>query len=100
MYGQTGRVVDARQLAGGLQERAANRYVPPELVAAALAAAGDRAGADAWLDRAFEGRSNLGMFSVLPISRALRGVPRYHEVLLCAGVPGRTVTAPQSALAP
>jgi adenylate cyclase len=100
MYGQTGRLADARLLANRLHERAANRYVPPELVAAALAAAGDHAGAAAWLDRAFEGRSNLGMFSAFPISRALHDVPRYREVLLRVGVPRRTVTAPEPAPAP
>jgi adenylate cyclase len=94
MYGQTGRAGEARQLAGALHERAAGRYVPPELVAAAFAAAGDDADAAAWLDRAVEGRSNLGMFSAFPVSRALQHVPRYRAALLRVGVPMRGSTAP------
>jgi adenylate cyclase len=94
MYGQTDRVPDARRLASALRERAAARYVPPELVAAAFAAAGDTVEAAAWLDRAVAGRSNLGMFSAYPVSRALHDVPRYHDALLRVGVPRRVMTAP------
>jgi adenylate cyclase len=94
MYGQVGRMTDARQLAGALRERAAGRYVPPELVAAAFAAAGDQVEAAAWLDRAVEGRSNLGMFSAFPVSRALQDVPRYRAALLRVGVPRQGSIAP------
>jgi adenylate cyclase len=94
MYGQTGRISEARQLAAALRERASGRYVPPELVAAAYAATGDDATAAAWLDRAVEGRSNLGMFSAFPVSRALQDVPRYRAALLHVGVPRRGSTAP------
>jgi adenylate cyclase len=94
MYGQVGRTADARQLAGALRERAAGRYVPPELVAAAFAAAGDQVEAAAWLDRAVEGRSNLGMFSAFPVSRALQDVPRYRTALLRVGVPRQGSIAP------
>jgi adenylate cyclase len=93
MYGQTGRTGEAARLADALGERAVARYVPPELVAAALAAAGDQAGATAWLERALEGRSNLGMFSAFPVSRALHEVPRYRDVMLRVGVPQRTFIA-------
>jgi adenylate cyclase len=91
MYAGVGRMGEARALATLLRERAGQRYVPPELVASAVAAAGDVAEAAEWVARAHHGRSNLAMFTAYPISRALADVPRYREVLSIVGVPYRRI---------
>ncbi|HEX6132465.1 MAG TPA: hypothetical protein VFZ24_00695 [Longimicrobiales bacterium] len=87
MYANRDRVREAQGLAEELRARAETRYVPGEYVAAAFAAAGDTAEVAAWLQRAYSERSNLGMFSTYPLSRALAGVPAYQDVLGRVGVP-------------
>lgn len=81
MYAAAGRPADAETLASALARRAAAEYVAPEYVAAALAAAGRMDEAFGWLDRAYENRSNLGQFSILPVSRPLRDDPRFATLL-------------------
>jgi adenylate cyclase len=97
MYANAGRTADARALAVALRSRAEERYVPPELVAAAFAAVGEPDEAAAWLDRALAGRSNLGMFSAYPVARALNATPSYDAALRQVGVPARGAIAPTAA---
>jgi adenylate cyclase len=87
MYQHTGRSEQARDLAGQLRARADAGYVPAEMVAAAFGAIGDAAEAERWIEKAYQNRSNLGMFSAYPITRALREVPAYTQVLRRVGVP-------------
>jgi adenylate cyclase len=93
MRGRTGRLRPAAELAAALQERAATHYVPAEFIAVALTAAGDTGAAAKWIEGAYRQRSNLGMFSVYPIARALRDTPAYHDVLRRIGVPRASRTA-------
>jgi adenylate cyclase len=89
MYAQSGRTAQALTLATALRERAQQGYVPAEIVAAAFGAADDADEAARWIDRALRSRSNLGMFSAYPISRALQHVPAYADALRRVGVPER-----------
>lgn len=81
MYAQTGRQADAGKLLDRLRERVQRRYIPPEYIAAVEAAIGDQDRAFRTMDAALENRSNLGQFSILPLSRPLRADPRYQQVL-------------------
>jgi adenylate cyclase len=90
MYAQAGRAGDARLLLAGLIERAHGHYVPAEYIAAVLGSLGELDTALEWLERAYESRSNLAQFNVLPMSAPLRMDPRYQDVLARIGLPQRS----------
>ena len=89
MYAATGWHDEARRMRDALRLRARNGYVPAEYVAAAEAAAGETDAAFATLARAVEDRSNLGQFSILPVSSGLRSDARYRRTLHAIGLGGR-----------
>lgn len=97
MYAAAGWGPEAVRLSRALRARAGRGYVPPEYVAAAQAAAGDLDAAFASMDEAVANRSNLGQFSILPVSRALRSDARYGLVLERIGL---GVRIPQLVSAP
>jgi adenylate cyclase len=100
MHGESGNRAQAAALAAALEGRAVERYVPPEYVAVAHAAAGDLAGAERWLERAYEQRSNLGVFSVQPVARALAALPAYDALLRRIRLPRTEVGSGILATAP
>jgi adenylate cyclase len=87
MLAGSGRDRDARDVASRLEQLAQQRYTPPEYLAVAFAAIGRDEDAAAWIERAYEQRSNLGMFSAYPVSRALAHLPAYHSVMRRVGIP-------------
>jgi TolB-like protein len=93
VYSRAGRTGEARRIAAALEARAGAAYVPPEYVAAAHGAAGDTAAAALWLERAYENRSNVGMFSAYPVARSLHGMPAYARLLERIGMPNAQAAA-------
>jgi TolB-like protein/tetratricopeptide (TPR) repeat protein len=89
MYAQHDRVSEARTMAAKLEQRAARQYIPPEYVAAIHGALGQYDEAFRWLERAFENRSNLAQFNVLPLSVPLRAQPRYQALMTRVRLPQR-----------
>jgi adenylate cyclase len=81
MRALVGQTQEARALLGSLQERSRRQHVPPEHIAAVEAALGDHDSAFASLDLAIEARSNLGQFTILPLSRPLRNDLRYATLM-------------------
>jgi adenylate cyclase len=100
MYAATARHDDAKRLRDRLQQRARQEYVAPEQLAVAHAAAGDMDRAFMVLDEAVAARSNLGQFSILPLSRALRSDGRYRRVLEQIGLGPRASQLLAAAAAP
>ena len=80
---------EAKRMRDALRRRAARGYVPAETIAVAEAAAGDPDAAFRALERAVAERSNIGQFSILPLSRGVRADPRYRNVLESIGLPAR-----------
>jgi TolB-like protein len=97
MRAMIGQTQEARALLTSLQDRSRRQYVPPEHIAAVEAALGDHDAAFISLERAIEARSNLGQFTILPLSRPLRNDPRYVPML---GRIGLRVSAAGQANAP
>lgn len=89
MYARQGREAEARAMAAALEQRARRQYIPPEYIAAVHGSLGDHDLAFSWLETAFENRSNLAQFNVLPLSEPLRAQPRYGELMARVGLPGR-----------
>lgn len=89
MYARAGRRGEARQLVESLRERSGRQHIPPENIGAVYAALGEMDEAMRWLDRAYENRSNLAQFNVLPFADPLRAEPRYQKLLERIGLPSR-----------
>lgn len=86
MYARTGREAEAREFAAALVSRAQRQYIPPEYVAAIHGALGEFDTAFAFLEEAFENRSNLAQFNALPFSEPLRAQPRYRSLIERVGL--------------
>jgi serine/threonine-protein kinase len=64
-----------------LQRLADTSYVPPKEFAKVLAALGRPEDAMRWLDRAFELRDGMELLRASPFYDALRGIPRFEELM-------------------
>ena len=76
-----GRIAEAKAVAAELEAAYKQRYFPPELVAVALANAGEMDRAFMWMDRVFETRSAIWIgFSYGDDWAALRRDPRWAQL--------------------
>lgn len=84
---RAGLVDEARTLAGRLEERSRERYVPPSEIAYAHVGLGDFDTAFQWLERAAAERDTMLVFlDVEPVFAPLRGDRRYGELRHKAGL--------------
>lgn len=80
---------EARGLLGALEQEASAGYAPSYEIAKVHSGLGDRAGALAWLERAFEQRSHSMVFlAVDPQLRDLRDLPAFRELVQRVGQGG------------
>ncbi|HUF31161.1 MAG TPA: protein kinase [Gemmatimonadaceae bacterium] len=89
MYARSGRRAEAAEILQALRRRSERQYIPPENIGAVYAALGEMDEAMRWLDRAWENRSNLGQFNILPFAQPLHDEPRYQALLAKIGLPRR-----------
>jgi len=83
-----GRRAAARALLDELVKRGRTNYVPPAPIAQVFAELGDREKAVAWMNRAFEERSNaIAYLAVDPGNAMMRNDPRFQKLLARAGLP-------------
>ncbi|HEX8174168.1 MAG TPA: protein kinase [Pyrinomonadaceae bacterium] len=82
IYALSGRLGDARWVAGRLEQLSQNRHVPAYTIAAIYSAIGDRNQAFVWLNKATEQRSSQMLLIRLdPIFDKVRSDPRYAQLL-------------------
>jgi TolB-like protein/Tfp pilus assembly protein PilF len=81
-YAISGKSDEARRVINELVERAKHRYISPYLIAAIFTGLGEKEEAFAWLDRAYEERSE-GLFwlRVEPTMDSLRSDPRFVDLM-------------------
>jgi hypothetical protein len=85
-----GRRAEARAVLDGLRQLSSSRYVSPYSVALVYAGLGDRDQALAWLDRAYDERSDYMVYlSLEPMLDSLRSDPRFDALVRRVGVPRR-----------
>jgi adenylate cyclase len=86
-YAVSGRGGEARRMLAELKGRSAQARVPPEEVARVYVGLGETAQAFAWLERAYEERSDHLVFvSVDPAWRDLRADPRFVDIMRRVGL--------------
>lgn len=79
---QMGRRAEAEQLFKTLEETATRQYIPPEILARAALALGDKEKAITYLERGADAQSALvQMVAWMPDFRALQGNPRFERYL-------------------
>ncbi len=87
-YAVTGRRAEAQKALAELQERSAQTYVQPVLLAVIYGALGDRDRAFQWLDKGFADRSGwLVYLKADPMFRPLRGDARFAGLARRVGLP-------------
>jgi serine/threonine-protein kinase len=97
-FALAGRTDEAREVLAGLAKVSAESYVSAFDIAIIHTALGDRERAFEWLERAFEERSDhLPYLGVNPRVDALRGDPRFRDLLARMGLPGGTGPGPLGA---
>lgn len=86
-YAVSGRKDEARQLLAELKERSKQSRVPPEEVARIYVGLGEREQALAWLEKAYEERSDhLAFVKVDPAWDTLRSEPGFADILRRVGL--------------
>jgi pentatricopeptide repeat protein len=86
-YGRAGRIDDAWQIIGELEERARTGYVPPAVFVNAYMGVGDHEAAFAALDRAYREHSNvILMLNSHPLYDPIRNDPRFLDLLRKVGL--------------
>src|SRR5688572_31870651 len=83
---RAGRRGEAREILEGLLSRSRHQYVPPASIAGVFTGLGDVNNAVAWLERAFDERSNAIAYLADPLNEPLRGDPRFQALLSRAGL--------------
>ena len=87
VYAKAGEPERSRALLRELLTRARSEYVPASTISGAFLAVGETDSAAAWLDKAFDERSNAIAYLVAnPDLVALHGHPRYEAMLTRAGL--------------
>ena len=88
VYARSGQPGQARKLLAELNEQAKHSYVSPTGLATIFVALGEKDGAFAQLDKAYEARdSGLNDLKVDPQFDPLRSDPRFAELLRRVGLP-------------
>jgi TolB-like protein/DNA-binding winged helix-turn-helix (wHTH) protein/Tfp pilus assembly protein PilF len=83
-----GRRAEARAVLEGLSQPSPNRYVSPYSVALVHAGLGDRDQALAWLDKAYDDRSDyMPYLGLEPMLDSLRSDPRFGALVRRVGLP-------------
>jgi serine/threonine-protein kinase len=86
-YGLAGRRTEANQILNELLELSRRRYVTPPAVASVYMGLGDNDRAFAWLEKAYQERSNyLAYLNVFPGVDSLRPDPRFQELVRRIGL--------------
>ncbi len=86
-YALSGEHAKARRLLDELQELSKERYVSPYYIAAVHTALGEREEAFAWLERAYENRSEgMVWLKVDPTLDSLRSSPRFADLVRGVGL--------------
>jgi tetratricopeptide (TPR) repeat protein len=83
-----GRRAEAQAVLAGLRDASSGRYVPPYAVAVVHAGLGDRDQALAWLDKAYDERSDyMPYLGLEPMLDSLRSDPRFAALVRRVGPP-------------
>ena len=83
-----GRRAEARAVLEGLRQLSSSRYVSPYSVALVHAGLGDRDQALAWLDKAYDERSDyMPYLGLEPMLDPLRSDPRFSALVRRVGLP-------------
>jgi serine/threonine protein kinase/TolB-like protein/Tfp pilus assembly protein PilF len=87
-YGLAGRKVEANKALHELLELNRRRYVTPVALVKVYIGLGDKDRAFAWLEKAFQERSNfMAYLRVIPEADPLRSDPRFDDLLRRMGLP-------------
>jgi tetratricopeptide (TPR) repeat protein len=87
-YGLAGRKVEANKALHELLELNRRRYVTPVALVKVYIGLGDKDRAFAWLEKAFQERSNfMAYLRVIPEADTLRSDPRFDDLLRRMGLP-------------
>lgn len=87
-YALAGRRAAAHEVIGELQERSRSRYISPYDIAVIYVGLGDAGQAFAWLEKAYEDRSDsLVWLKVDPRLDGIRGDPRLTDLMERVGLP-------------
>lgn len=88
ILGRMGRRREAEAVLLELERRSADRYVPPNAIAAVHLGLGDAEESLAWLERAYRERDvHLLELGVEPKWDELRSHPRFRELVRAIGLP-------------
>ncbi|MGH9366011.1 MAG: protein kinase domain-containing protein, partial [Thermoanaerobaculia bacterium] len=85
-YAQMGRTAEARTILQEFLELAKRRYVSPDQMAMIYANLGEKDQAFAWLDKAYEARSGMGVLLISASYDPLRADPRFTALLRKMGL--------------
>ena len=86
-YGLAGRKVEANKTLDELLELNRRRYVTPVAVSWVYTSLGDKDRAFAWLEKAYQERSNfMAYLKVRPLADPLRSDPRFDDLLRRMGL--------------
>jgi len=87
-YGLAGRKADANKVLNELLKLNESRYVTPAALVNVYIGLGDKDQAFAWLEKAYEERSNyIAYLKVFPIVDPLRSDPRFADLVRRVGLP-------------
>ena len=88
IYGLAGRKSEAQQILNELLELNKRRYVTPAALVYVYIGLGDKDQAFAWLEKAFDERSNfIAYLKVVPVADPLRSDPRFNDLMRRVGLP-------------
>ena len=80
-YARMGRTGEARKILQEFVELAKRRYVSPDQMAMICASLGEKEQAFAWLDKAYQARSGMGLLLISAAYDPLRSDPRFTALL-------------------
>lgn len=87
-YAVSGRREEAQKVVGAFTAAARVRYIPPMYFVILYAGLGDKEPALAWLEKAFEERSDLLTWvNVEPMMDDVRSDPRFQDLIRRIGLP-------------
>jgi len=87
-YGRAGKKAEALSIVDDLRQRSKRAYVPAYIVAVVYIGLGDKGASFAWLDKAYDERSDfLTFLKVDPVFNDLRPDPRFAELVRRVGLP-------------